>query len=97
VLDKNLFLSDIALPPKAKILDIGTSSGIWAIEVANEYPDATVVGIDISPQQLPNRPIPPNCSFVVSTSIFSLGSAEFSSMILKKDFHFPTVHSISCI
>lgn len=65
VLDKNLFMSDVDLPPNAKVLDIGTSSGIWPIDMAKKYPDSTVIGLDISPQQT-SRPIPPNCSFVVS-------------------------------
>lgn len=34
-----------------QILDIGTGTGIWAIEVAEEYPAAVVTGTDISPIQ----------------------------------------------
>jgi trans-aconitate methyltransferase len=35
----------------------------WAIEFAKEHPDATVIGIDLSPIQPSNLPI--NCSFQV--------------------------------
>ncbi|KAG5718712.1 hypothetical protein E4T56_gene16591 [Termitomyces sp. T112] len=38
--------------PKA-ILDVGAGSGAWAIQAAQQYPDATVVAADISP--LPDR------------------------------------------
>lgn len=34
-----------------KFLDIGTGTGIWAIDFADEYPSATVIGTDISPIQ----------------------------------------------
>ncbi|KAI1076404.1 S-adenosyl-L-methionine-dependent methyltransferase [Whalleya microplaca] len=33
------------------ILDIGTGTGIWAIEMGDEYPGAEVLGIDLSPIQ----------------------------------------------
>jgi tRNA G46 methylase TrmB len=66
ILDGNLHLPWITIPPAAKILDLGTSSGIWAIEMANQYPTSTVIGVDISPQQTGRPPIPHNCSFQVS-------------------------------
>jgi methylase of polypeptide subunit release factors len=30
-----------------KILDVGTGTGIWAMDVANTYPAAEVIGTDI--------------------------------------------------
>ena len=33
------------------MLDIGTGTGIWAMEMADRYPDATVIGTDLSPVQ----------------------------------------------
>ena len=33
------------------VLDIGTGTGIWAIDFADEYPSARVVGTDLSPIQ----------------------------------------------
>ena len=34
-----------------QILDLGTGSGIWAIGMADLYPSASVIGIDLSPVQ----------------------------------------------
>ncbi|KAB8277983.1 S-adenosyl-L-methionine-dependent methyltransferase [Aspergillus minisclerotigenes] len=45
------------------ILDIGTGTGIYAIDIADEFPNAEILGIDLSPIQ-PHR-VPPNCKFVV--------------------------------
>ncbi|KAN0108726.1 S-adenosyl-L-methionine-dependent methyltransferase [Hyaloscypha variabilis] len=45
------------------VLDIGTGTGIWAIDFAATYPSANVIGTDLSPIQ-PNF-VPPNCSFEV--------------------------------
>ncbi|KAI1169720.1 S-adenosyl-L-methionine-dependent methyltransferase [Nemania sp. FL0916] len=57
-----LFFAPIPSHPQ-KILDLGTGTGIWAIEMAGRYPSAEVVGTDLSPIQ-PNW-IPPNCQFMV--------------------------------
>jgi len=48
------------------VLDIGTGTGIWAIEFADEYPSAAVLGIDLSPIQ-PDY-VPVNCSFRVDNA-----------------------------
>ena len=34
-----------------KVLDVGTGTGIWAIEMGDEYPDAEIIGTDLSPTQ----------------------------------------------
>jgi len=50
-------------PSASKILDVGTGGGAWCLEVAKEYPNATVYGLDISPITCPDKP--ENCQFVV--------------------------------
>ncbi|KAK6527520.1 hypothetical protein TWF694_004503 [Orbilia ellipsospora] len=46
-----------------KIMDIGTGTGVWAIEMADLYPTAHIVGNDLSPIQ--PKWVPPNLSFEV--------------------------------
>ncbi|RMJ21174.1 Methyltransferase [Aspergillus sp. HF37] len=50
-------------PTSARILDLGTGTGIWAIEMADDFPSADVVGTDLSPIQ--PAWVPPNCYFEV--------------------------------
>ena len=45
------------------ILDVGTGTGIWAIDAADKFPSAEVIGTDLSPIQ--PRWVPPNCQFQV--------------------------------
>ncbi|KAL2675137.1 hypothetical protein Neosp_011317 [[Neocosmospora] mangrovei] len=51
-----LFLSEIGDSPR-KIIDIGTGIGTWAIDVADLYPCASVIGTDLSPIQPESMPL----------------------------------------
>ncbi|KAK0722047.1 S-adenosyl-L-methionine-dependent methyltransferase [Lasiosphaeria miniovina] len=62
ILDGKLFLAPISEDPK-KVLDIGTGTGIWAIDFADMYPGAEVIGTDLSPMQ-PTW-VPPNMIFEI--------------------------------
>lgn len=46
-----------------EILDVGTGTGIWAIQMADKFPDAQITGTDLSPIQ-PDL-VPPNCLFEI--------------------------------
>ncbi|KAJ5218213.1 uncharacterized protein N7498_000312 [Penicillium cinerascens] len=46
-----------------RVLDIGTGTGIWAIDFADSFPSAEVIGTDLSPIQ-PSW-VPPNLRFLV--------------------------------
>lgn len=46
-----------------RVLDIGTGTGIWAIDFADSFPSAEVIGTDLSPIQ-PSW-VPPNLQFLV--------------------------------
>lgn len=60
MLDGRLFLAPIGPNPQ-KVLDVGTGTGIWAIDFADQFPSAEVIGTDISPTQ-PSF-VPPNLKF----------------------------------
>ncbi|KAG6044178.1 hypothetical protein E4U39_003610 [Claviceps sp. Clav50 group G5] len=62
VTENKPFLSPIGDHPQ-KILDIGTGTGIWAVEVGDRYPSAKVRGIDIAPIQ--PAWVPVNVTFLV--------------------------------
>ncbi|KAF9958755.1 hypothetical protein BGZ72_010972 [Mortierella alpina] len=50
-----------------KILDVATGTGVWALEMAQEFPTAEIHGVDISPiyptPETSDRPVPSNCHF----------------------------------
>ncbi|KAJ0103787.1 uncharacterized protein J7T55_001360 [Diaporthe amygdali] len=55
-------LSIAPIGEPASVLDIGTGTGIWAIQFAKQHPGADVVGTDLSLIQ-PTDNVPPNCRF----------------------------------
>lgn len=57
-----LFLAPTDANP-LNILDIGTGTGSWAMDVADQFPSAIVIGTDLSPSQ-PSW-VPPNCKFQI--------------------------------
>ncbi|KAF4449578.1 hypothetical protein F53441_7145 [Fusarium austroafricanum] len=64
-----------------RVLDVGTGTGIWAIDFADEHPTAEVIGTDLSPIQ-PNW-VPPNVKFELE---------DASKSWTWPDNHFDLVH-----
>ncbi|KIO32928.1 hypothetical protein M407DRAFT_18090 [Tulasnella calospora MUT 4182] len=58
--------------PKPAILDMGTGSGAWCIDMAKAFPDTDVVGMDLVPVKASSVP-PPNCRFEVGNADTDLG------------------------
>lgn len=63
--DNKLGLSPPNLPEfkTGRVLDLGTGTGVWAIDFADEHPETEVIGVDLSPTQ--PEFIPPNLKFEI--------------------------------
>jgi SAM-dependent methyltransferase len=61
-LNGSLFLAPITSNPQ-HVLDLGTGTGIWAIDFADQFPSASVIATDLSPIQ-PSI-VPPNLEFQI--------------------------------
>ncbi|KAI5812276.1 S-adenosyl-L-methionine-dependent methyltransferase [Pyronema omphalodes] len=75
-------LYEAPLDSPQRILDIGTGTGIWAIDMAEKFPMAEVIGTDLSPIQ-PSW-VPPNCSFQVDDAMMDWTF---------RDDHFDFIHA----
>ena len=62
VIGEKHFLAPIGPTPQC-ILDLGTGTGIWALDVADMYPSAQVIGVDIAPIQ--PKWVASNCQFEI--------------------------------
>lgn len=66
-------------PDPHRILDLGTGSGIWAFDMADRYPSATIIGVDTAAVQ-PHY-VPPNVQFEIddieSDWLYSESSFDF--------------------
>lgn len=60
--DGQLYLAPIRKDVQ-HVLDVGTGTGIWALDFADTHPSASVIGTDLSPIQ-PSW-VPPNLTFLV--------------------------------
>lgn len=61
LLNDQLCLTKLDSP--TRVLDVGTGTGIWAIDMGDLYPQAQVIGTDIAPIQ-PSW-LPPNVQFII--------------------------------
>ena len=83
----DLALSDV--PPPGRILDLGTGTGVVAIALAERYPEAEVVGIDISRGMIEEarRKLPPELAGRVGFEVgdaseLSFADGEFDLVVL---------------
>ncbi|KAL2017405.1 hypothetical protein VTK56DRAFT_2207 [Thermocarpiscus australiensis] len=63
VMEGKLFRAPLDGKKIQKVLDVGTGTGMWAIDFADAHPHAEVIGTDISPIQ-PSW-VPPNLRFEI--------------------------------
>ncbi|CAG5146648.1 uncharacterized protein ALTATR162_LOCUS1913 [Alternaria atra] len=61
LLNQKLHLAPIKDPKR--VLDLGCGTGIWCMDMADEYPGAEILGVDLSPIQ--PQFTPPNCKFEI--------------------------------
>ena len=61
-LNDKLYQAPVTENPTA-ILDLGTGTGIWAIDCADKHPETEIIGTDLSPIQ--PQWVPPNVKFEV--------------------------------
>ncbi|PYH78144.1 S-adenosyl-L-methionine-dependent methyltransferase [Aspergillus uvarum CBS 121591] len=54
VFDDRLIFPPLPSDNPERILDCGHGTGAWAVEVAEQYPQCEVIGVDISPQMSPD-------------------------------------------
>lgn len=63
ILDDKLVVTPIPSDFAGRALDIGTGTGIWAADFANEYPSSTILGVDLFAPSF--TPVSANCEFQV--------------------------------
>ncbi|KAI0101174.1 S-adenosyl-L-methionine-dependent methyltransferase [Daldinia grandis] len=82
LLEDRLFIAPIPNHVQS-VLDIGTGSGIWSIDFAEQYPNAQVIGTDLSPMQ--PMWVPPNVRFELEdcTQPWSWGESSFDFVHLR--------------
>ncbi|KAK4495484.1 hypothetical protein PRZ48_013816 [Zasmidium cellare] len=81
-MEGKLFLCPLVEDPK-QILELGTGTGIWCIDMADTYPNCEVIGTDLSPVQ--PAWVPPNCKFEIDDwdKEWTFGSNRFDMIHLR--------------
>ncbi|KAF8532070.1 S-adenosyl-L-methionine-dependent methyltransferase [Trichophaea hybrida] len=89
LLDGKLYKAPLVEEEQTRILDIGTGTGIWAVEIAEKYPKAEVIGSDLCLIQSQHW-VPPNCRFEVD-------DAEQEWLYDKDSFSFIHMRNVSIV
>ncbi|KIM19454.1 hypothetical protein M408DRAFT_83532 [Serendipita vermifera MAFF 305830] len=56
-----------------RILDLGCGTGLWATEMAKEFPHCEVLGVDLAPVPIDKMDVPANCRFELDDITKGLG------------------------
>jgi ubiquinone/menaquinone biosynthesis C-methylase UbiE len=64
--------------------DDNVGTGIWAVEMAREFPKAHVIGVDLAPYATNDKDLPPNLELVLADCVKGLPYP---------DAHFDIVHA----
>ncbi|KAF8453205.1 S-adenosyl-L-methionine-dependent methyltransferase [Kalaharituber pfeilii] len=86
MLNDELHIAPFEKPPR--ILDVGTGTGIWAIDNADTYPSAEIVGIDLSPKLLS---APPKCRFEIDDTEQTWTYPKVTSTDLRSSLSVPAL------
>lgn len=101
--NNNLHLAPLATDKPLRVIDIGTGTGQWAIDLGDQYPLFQIQGTDLSPIQ-PSS-VPPNVEFFVDDATehdwgvdaahfdyvhmrAMCGSFESYKSIIERSFHY---------
>ena len=72
VLDLGLFSLATRALDLTPFVSQGCGSGIWTIEMAREYPECEVIGLDLAPAPVDIDTLPPNCRFEIDDANLGL-------------------------
>ncbi len=67
----NHYLAPLTQATTPTILDVGTGTGIWPMEMASLFPQAHILGVDVALSSLPH-PLPANCLFAQANILHGL-------------------------
>ncbi|KAL0096954.1 S-adenosyl-L-methionine-dependent methyltransferase [Phycomyces blakesleeanus] len=72
---------DFASLENGRVLDIGCGPGSWCLDLAADFPELEIIGLDFQESMFPDAgTIPPNCIFIRYNVLMGLGQFEEKSI-----------------
>jgi ubiquinone/menaquinone biosynthesis C-methylase UbiE len=71
----NHYVAPLTVADTQTILDVGTGTGIWPVEMSSLFPQAHIIGVDVALTSL-LRPLPPGCLFAQANILHGLPFPE---------------------
>ncbi|KAI9012103.1 S-adenosyl-L-methionine-dependent methyltransferase [Phycomyces nitens] len=72
---------DFASLENGRVLDIGCGPGSWCLDLAADFPELEIIGLDFQESMFPDAgTIPPNCIFIRYNVLMGLGQFEDKSI-----------------